>query len=315
MDFDILSFLTSPEIIIPVLVSTVQAGTPVLYATLGEIVTERSGVLNLGVEGLMIMGAFFGFIVQLHTGNPWLATLAAGAGVAALSLIHGVVCLVFQGNQVVSGLAITIFGVGLADYLGTPHVGTVTTGFQPSVTPILGSIPLLGDIFFSLDPLVTLSLFIAPLLWLVLARTSFGLSLCAAGENPAAAAAAGLNPVLLRWIGITAGGFLVGVGGAYLSLAYTHTWTFNLTAGRGWIAVALVIFAFWRPERAILGAYLFGGVMAVQLRLQALGATIPSSLLMMLPYALTMLVLLLASARGRGRNAPAALGVNIPPRD
>ncbi len=315
MDLDMLSFLTSPEIIIPVLVSTVQAGTPVLYATLGEIITERSGILNLGVEGLMIMGAFFAFIIQLHTGNPWLAALGAGIGVAALSLIHGVVCLLFQGNQVVSGLAITIFGVGLADYLGTPYVGTVTTGFQPSVTPVLGSIPILGEIFFSLDPLVTLSLFVAPLLWIFFTRTPFGLGLCAAGENPSAVAAAGLNPVLLRWIGIFAGGFLVGVGGAYLSLAYTHTWTFNLTAGRGWIAVALVIFAFWRPGRAILGAYLFGGVMAIQLRLQALGATVPSSLMMMLPYMLTLLVLLYSSARGKGRSAPAALGVNIPPRD
>ncbi|MEG2004792.1 MAG: ABC transporter permease [Bilophila sp.] len=310
----LLSFF-SPEIIIPVLVSTVQAGTPVLYATLGEMLTERSGVLNLGVEGLMIMGAFFGFILQYSTGNPWLATLGAGLGVGALALIHGVVCLIFQGNQVVSGLAVTIFGVGLADYLGTPFVGTVTTGFQPYVTPLLGDIPFIGTVFFSLDPLVSLSFCVAPLLWLMFTRTAWGLGLCAAGENPAAATAAGLNPVFLRWVGIYAGGFLVGIGGAYLSLAYTHTWTFNLTAGRGWIAVALVIFAFWRPERAMIGAYLFGGVMALQLRLQALGATVPSSLMMMLPYVLTVLVLLWSSARGKGRAAPAALGINIPLRE
>lgn len=305
----------SPELLISILASTVQAGTPVLYATLGEIITERSGVLNLGVEGLMILGAFFGFIVQYTTGNPWLATLAAGLGVGCLALLHGMVCLVFQGNQVVSGLALTIFGVGLADYLGTPFVGRVTTGFSGSPLPVLGDIPVLGEIFFSHDPLVSLSLLIAPLLCLFFSRTSAGLALCAAGEYPDAASAAGLNPILLRWAGIFAGGVLVGIGGAYLSLAYTHTWTFNLTAGRGWIAVALVIFAFWHPGRAVLGAYLFGGVMAFQLRLQAMGAAFPSSLMMMLPYALTVAVLLWSSARGKGRSAPAALGINIPPRN
>lgn len=314
MNPDLLS-LFSPALLVPILASTVQAGTPVLYATLGEMLTERSGVLNLGVEGLMIMGAFFGFILQHTTGSPWLATLGAGIGVAGLSLIHGLVCLVFQGNQVVSGLALTIFGVGLADFLGTPFVGTVTSGFQLSKLPVLGDIPLLGPICFSTDPLVSLSFLVAPLLWLLLNRTFWGLSLCSAGENPAACTAAGLNPVHLRWIGIAGGGFLVGIGGAYLSLAYTHTWTFNLTAGRGWIAVALVIFAFWKPGRAMFGAYLFGGVMALQLRLQALGATLPSSLMMMLPYLLTIAVVLWSSARGKSRSAPAALGVNIPPRD
>lgn len=303
------------ELVISILAATVQAGTPVLYATLGEIVTERSGVLNLGVEGLMLLGAFFAFIIQYTTGNPWLATMGAGAAVGCIALLHGFICLVFQGNQVVSGLALTIFGVGLADYLGTPFIGTVTTGFQPYVTPILGSIPFIGPVFFSLDAMVNLSYVVVPILWLFLTRTSWGLNLCASGEYPNAVTAAGLNPVFMRWVGIYLGGFLVGLGGAYLSLAYTHTWTFNLTAGRGWIAVALVIFAFWRPGRAMFGAYLFGGIMALQLRLQALGATFPSSVMMMLPYILTIVVLLWSSSRGYGRAAPAALGVNIPPRD
>ncbi len=303
------------DLAVALLAATVLAGTPLLYATLGEILTERSGVLNLGVEGLMILGAFFAFIVELRTGNPWLATLAGGCGAALAGLLHGVVCLVFQGNQTVSGLALTIFGVGLSDYLGTPFVGTSTVGFEPFALPILSQIPLLGPVFFQHNALVYLSYLLPLALWYFFHRTSSGLALCATGEYPAAVAAAGVDPVFMRWCGIAGGAFLIGVGGAYLSLASNHMWTHNLTAGKGWIAVALVIFAFWRPGRALLGAYLFGGIMALQLRLQALGANIPSSLMMMLPYALTIFALLWASARGKGRMPPAALGVNIEPRD
>ena len=302
------------DIFVALLAATVLAGTPLLYATLGELVTERSGVLNLGVEGMMIMGAFFAFIVQYKTGNPWLATLAAGIGAGCIGLMHGVVCLVFQGNQTVSGLALTIFGVGLSDYLGTPFIGTQTEGFQPVAVPLLAEIPFLGEIFFQHDVLVYLSFFLPWLILWFFQRTSLGLSLCASGEYPEAVQAAGIDPVKMRWLGIFAGAFLVGMGGAYLSLCATHTWTQNLTAGKGWIAVALVIFAFWRPRRAIVGAYLFGGIMAFQIRLQALGTSIPSSLMMMLPYALTIIALLLSSARGKGRKAPAALGENILPR-
>ncbi len=303
------------DLFISLLAATILAGTPLLYATLGEMLTERSGVLNLGVEGMMILGAFFAFYVQWKTGNPWLATILAGLGVACIGLVHGIVCLVFQGNQTVSGLALTIFGVGLSDYLGTPFVGTKTVGFENFAIPFLGDIPVLGPIFFQHNALVYLSYFLPFLLWFFFHRTSKGLALCASGEYPAAVYAAGENPVALRWLGITAGAFLVGIGGAYLSLCATHLWTMNLTAGKGWIAVALVIFAFWRPTRAFMGAYLFGGIMALQVRLQALGVSIPSSFMMMLPYVLTILALLWASARGKGRNAPAALGVNIEPRD
>lgn len=301
------------DIFVALLAATVLAGTPLLYATMGELITERSGVLNLGVEGMMIMGAFFAFIVQFKTGNPWLATLAAGLGAAALGLVHGLVCLVFQGNQTVSGLALTIFGVGLSDYLGAPFIGEKTVGFQAFDVPLLADIPVLGPVFFQHDPLVYLSYFLPWAVMWFFRRTALGLSLCASGESPEAVRAAGPDPVRMRWLGIVAGAFLVGVGGAYLSLCATHIWTHNLTAGKGWIAVALVIFAFWRPRRAMLGAYLFGGIMALQLRLQALGTTIPSSLMMMLPYALTILALLFSSARGKGRNAPAALGENISP--
>jgi simple sugar transport system permease protein len=304
----------SGELLIALLSATVLVGTPLLYATLGELVTERAGVLNLGVEGMMSIGAFFAFIVEYVTGNPWLAALAAGVGAGCMGLIHGMVCLIFQGNQTVSGLALTILGVGLSDYLGAPFISVQTSGFQPFAIPLLSDIPVLGSIFFQHDALVYISYILPWAILLFFRRTALGLSLCASGEYPEAVAAAGLNPVRLRWLGIFFGAFLVGIGGAYLSLCATHMWTHNLTAGKGWIAVALVIFAFWRPRRAILGAYLFGGIMAFQLRLQALGTAIPSSLMMMLPYVLTICALMFSSARGKGRNAPAALGENIDPR-
>jgi len=305
----------SGDIIIALLAATVQSGTPILFATLGEIFTEKSGVLNLGVEGVMILGALAGFIVARHTGNPILGFVAAGLVGSLASAVHGVVCLWFQGNQVVSGLALTILGTGLANYLGTAFIGTAAPGFAPFAVPGLSSIPAIGPIFFQHDPLVYVSYLVPPLMWLFFARTRFGLGLRAAGEYPAAATAAGLNVTAYRWLGIIGGGFFMGLGGAYLSLAYTHLWTSNLTAGRGWIAVALVIFAFWRPGRAVFGAYLFGGIMALQLRLQASGTQLPSSLLLMLPYALTVIVLVLSSWRKKTSDEPAALGVNIAPAD
>ncbi|TKB09883.1 ABC transporter permease [Desulforhopalus sp. IMCC35007] len=303
------------EIIISLLAAAVQSGTPILYATLGEIFTEKSGVLNLGVEGAMILGALAGFMVAKFTGSPVIGFLAAGVVGSFATSIHGVVCLWFQGNQVVSGLALTILGAGLANYLGTAYVGLSAPGFNPLALPVLSEIPVLGKIFFQQDLLVYFSYCIPFLMWLFFAKTRYGLSLRAVGEYPAAATAAGLNVLLYRWVGILVGGFFMGLGGAYLSLAYTHLWTTNLTGGRGWIAVALVIFAFWRPGRAVFGAYLFGGVMALQLRLQASGTQLPSSLLLMLPYALTVLVLVLSSWKKGSSDEPGALGVNIEPVD
>ncbi len=300
-------------IIIPLLAAAVQSGTPILYATLGEIITEKSGVLNLGVEGAMIIGALAGFIVSRYTGSPVLGFFAAGIAGSFATSIHGVVCLWFQGNQVVSGLALTILGAGLANYLGTSYVGLSAPGFSPFAVPLLSTIPVLGPIFFNHDILVYISYCIPPVMCLFFSSTRFGLGLRAAGEYPAAATAAGLNVLAYRWFGILAGGFLMGLGGAYLSLAYTHLWTTNLTGGRGWIAVALVIFAFWRPGRAVLGAYLFGSVMALQLRLQALGTQVPSSILLMLPYVLTVFVLVMSSWRKKTNEEPAALGVNVEP--
>ncbi|NCC25156.1 MAG: ABC transporter permease [Deltaproteobacteria bacterium] len=303
------------DIVIPLLAATVQSGTPILYATLGEILTERSGTLNLGVEGMMIVGALGAFLTAMFTGSPTLAVLVGGLSASLLGSLHGLVCFHFMGNQVVSGLALTILGTGLANYLGTPFVGRSAPGFDPLRVPILENIPILGPILFRQDILVYASLLTAIGVWFLLTKTRWGLHIRAVGEHPEAARTTGLNVPLLRWSALVLGTFLAGVGGAYLSLAYTHLWTNNLTAGRGWIAVALVIFAFWRPGRAVFGAYLFGGVMAWQFRLQATGTTLPSSLLMMLPYALTVIALVMAS-RGRGvREAPAALGVNVEPAD
>jgi general nucleoside transport system permease protein len=303
------------EILIPLLAAAVQSGTPILYATLGEIFTEKSGVLNLGVEGVMIVGALTGFVVAKVTGNPSIAFLVAGlSGTLAVS-VHGIVCLWFQGNQVVSGLALTILGTGFANCLGTSLVGLSAPGFGPAPFPVLAGIPVIGPVFFNQDPLVYITYIIPPIMWYFFHNTRYGLGLRAAGEYPAAATAAGLNVQAYRWLGILVGGFLMGLGGAYLSLAYTHLWTNSLTGGRGWIAVALVIFAFWRPGRAVFGAYLFGGIMAMQLRMQASGTALPSSLLLMLPYGLTIIVLVFSSWWKGATEEPAALGVNVEPTE
>lgn len=303
------------EMVFSLLAATVQAGTPVLYATLGEMLTEKGGVLNLGVEGIMLVGALAGFLTALHTGSPVLAFVVAGGAGGMMAALHGVVCLWFLGNQVVSGLALTIFGTGLAGFFGTPYIGRTAPGFAKFSVPILGDVPALGPVFFRQDALVYASFVLPALLWAFFRYTRWGLAMRSVGENPVAARAAGLRVQAYRWAAVLGGGVLAGWGGGYLSLAYTHLWTNGLTAGRGWIAVALVIFAFWRPGRAMLGAYLFGGVMAFQLRLQAMGTALPSSLLLMLPYLLTIAALALASWRGGRSEAPAALGVPFEPSE
>ena len=305
----------SIELLISVFVAAVQCGTPILFATLGEIITERAGVLNLGVEGMMAMGAFISFFVAYTTGNIWLATLAGGLIASLLALLHGLVCIDFQGNQVVSGLALTILSTNLSNYLGTPLLGTISEGFKPFKLPILGDIPYIGTIFFQHDALVYVSYILPFALWFFLERTRYGLHLRAVGEYPYAAIAVGINPNTIRYTALFAGGFLIGMGGAYLSLSYTHLWANNLVAGRGWIAIALVIFAFWQPIRAVFGVYFFGGVMAFQLRLQASGTSIPSSILLMLPYALTIIALFFSSKKRKRFASPKALGINLEPRE
>lgn len=303
------------DMILPLLAATVQSGTPILYATLGEIFTEKAGILNLGVEGIMLVGALTAFLVSQATGQPVIGFLFGGLAGMALAAFHAVVTIGFNGNQVVSGLALTILGTGLANYFGTPFIGQSAPGFDKFPFPLLSEIPVIGPVFFTQDLLVYLSYLVGPAMWLYLKYTRPGMRHRSVGEYPQAAAAAGIPVTTYRWTGVLIGGFLAGLGGAYLSLAYTHLWTSGLTAGRGWIAVALVIFAFWHPVKAMAGAYLFGGVMAFQFRLQAMGTHIPSSLLLMLPYALTVMVLVVSSKRGRGGQAPAFLGIPLEPSE
>jgi ABC-type uncharacterized transport system permease subunit len=298
--------------IVDILAATVTAGTPILYATLGELITERSGVLNLGVEGMMLVGAASGFVATVQTGNHWLGFLVGLLAGGLMALIHAVLTVSLRANQVVSGLALTMFGTGLSGYIGKKMVGTpIKVPFESYNLGFLSHIPVIGHIFFQHDALVYLTFLLVPLIWYVLFRTASGLDLRSVGENPGAADAAGLNVTRIRYLAVVAGGVLAGAGGAYLSLAYAPSWIENMTAGRGWIAVALVIFALWSPYRAFLGAYLFGGIDALGFRLQAAGITVSPFFLKMLPYIFTILVLVIVTARSHRHQigAPAALGL------
>jgi len=297
--------------VISLLAHAVQAGTPLLLATVGEIYAERSGVLNLGLEGIMIMGALSGFLVLFRTGDLTLAILAAALVGALLSLIHAFLSITLKANQIVSGLAISIFGLGVSGFLGKPLVGQIVTRLPPAPIPLLQDIPVLGLVLFQGDILIYSSIILSVVLWFVLFRTKLGLNIRSVGENPSMADSLGVNVDLTRYVCVLIGGVLGGLGGAYLSIAYTPLWIEGMTAGRGWIAIALTIFAMWNPLRAILGAYLFGGVIALQFRLQAIGiGTETPQLLLMLPYVVTMGVLTIMSfAQLKKRlGVPAALG-------
>jgi len=228
-----------------VFAAAVRAGTPVLFATLGEIFAERAGILNLGVEGMMLVGALAGFATTVRTGNPWLGVLAAGAAGGLLSLIHAVLSITLRSNQIASGLALTIFGTGLSASLGRGFIGVPAPGFQPMALPGLSAIPLLGPVLFQQDPLVYLSYPLVPIAWYIMYRTRWGLNIRAVGEHPEAADAMGVDVARVRYACVATGGVLAGLGGTFLSTAYTSMWVENMTAGRGWIAVALVIFATW----------------------------------------------------------------------
>lgn len=298
---------------------TIRAGTSLLYATLGEILTERSGILNLGVEGIMIVGAVSGFAAAYHTGQVWVGVGAAMVAGAALALIHAFLSITLRAEQVVSGLALTIFGTGLANYLGQrlgpggkPLVGMIGPRFTQVPIEGLSGIPVLGASAFNQDVMTYISYLLVPLIWLFLHRTRPGLHLKAVGENPRTADAMGVSVSGTRYFYTALGGMLIALGGAHLSLAYTPGWTEGLTAGRGWIAVALVIFATWDPARAVIGAILFGGINAVQFRMQAAGTTIPAGFLNMMPYIFTIVVLVLITWWEGFRKrvgAPASLGL------
>ncbi len=307
------------DLITSLLAITMRAGASLVYATVGEIYTERSGILNLGLEGMMLMGAVSSFAVAYYTGSLILAVLTAMLVGGLLALTHAFLTVTMRANQVVSGLSITLFGSGLASFLGqrlgpaeNSHylVGLVGPKFTPIAVPGLSQLPLVGPIF-NQDPLTYALYILVPAAWFYLYKTRAGLELRAVGENPRTADAMGGDGGKVRDLYTTLGGMLTGLGGAHLSLAYTPGWSENITGGRGWIVIALVIFAMWNPARAVLGALLFGGINAVQFRLQAAGTNIPAAYLNMLPYLTTIVVLVAMTwweALSKRIGAPAALG-------
>ena len=289
------------ETVAAIALATLGAGTPLVFAALGELVAEKSGVLNLGVEGMMVMGAVSGFVVAAESGNLWLGVLAALLAGAAMAGLFALLTLTFQANQVAAGLALTIFGIGASAYIGLDYTSVALTGIQP--------------LLFSLDPLMYLSFGMFGAVSWFLYRTRYGLVLRGVGEAPVSAHAIGYSVIRIRYLAVLFGGAMAGLGGAYLALVYTPLWVEAMSAGRGWISLALVVFATWRPLRVMLGAYLFGGITIIQFHAQAIGVDLPSQLLSMLPYLATIVVLVLISRdiKTIRLNAPASLGMSYHP--
>lgn len=305
------------DLLVALLAGTVTAATPLVFAALGELIAERSGVLNLGVEGMMLMGAIAAFAGATTSGSLALGVVCgalAGAGMAGL---FGALVLTLLANQVATGLALTIFGAGLSAFLGQGYVSLTLIGMQPIAVPGLSRIPVLGPVLFTQNALVYLSLVAFAVTHWFLYRTKAGLVLRAVGESPESAHAVGYRVVRIRYAATLLGGALAGVAGAYLAVAYTPMWVEQMAAGRGWIALALVVFATWRPVRVLAGAYLFGGVTILQLHAQALGLAVPSQLLSALPYLATIGVLVAISrdVQTIRVNAPVSLGKPFHPGD
>ncbi|WP_029065442.1 ABC transporter permease [Labrenzia sp. DG1229] len=293
-----------------VLLTVITAATPLLIAAVGELVVERSGVLNLGVEGMMIMGAVIGFAVANQTGSGSLGVVAAVVAGMAMSALFAFLVLFLVANQVATGLALTILGIGLSGMIGEAFIGVPGLDLPQLYIPVLSEIPFIGPVFFQQDALVYLSFALVAVVAYCLFRTRLGLVLRAVGDNHGSAHALGYSVLKVRFMAILFGGACAGLAGAYLSLAYTPQWVENMTAGRGWIALALVVFSSWLPLRVVVGAYLFGAVSVLNLHAQALEFDIPSQLLSSLPYLATIGVLVLISANRRLTlvNTPACLG-------
>ncbi len=295
------------DIIISTLQRTMVAGTPLLLATTGEIICERSGILNLGVEGVMAIGAVTAFIVTMTTGSPWLGVGVAIAAGMTISIIHAFASITLQANQVVSGLALTMLGLGLSGMIGKPYVGKpLSIKMEDWNIPWFSDIPWLGKILFSQSPFFYIAILLALVSWFFLERTRLGIEIRSTGENPKATETQGVNVSKLRYLSVIIGGGFSGLAGAHLSISYSKSWIEGMTAGRGWIAIALTIFALWNPGRAIWAAFIFGGIFVVQYLLQPLG--ISPNFLAMLPYISTLLILLLISFKDPKKlNAPAML--------
>jgi ABC-type uncharacterized transport system permease subunit len=298
-----------------IILTIITASMPLLIAALGELVVERSGVLNLGVEGMMIMGAVSGFAVSVMTGSATIGILAAMAAGATMAALFGFLTLVLVANQVATGLALTLLGIGLSGLIGIPFAGVQGVDVPNIRIPLLSEIPFVGPVLFSHDPVVYLAVALAIAVSWFLFRTRAGLVVRAVGDNHGSAHALGYSVVRVRFLAVLFGGACAGLGGAYLSIVYAGQWLENMTAGRGWIALALVVFATWLPLRLVIGALLFGAVGILQLHAQALGIGIPSQFLSSLPYLTTIVVLVIISGnRALMRsNTPACLGQSFVP--
>lgn len=298
------------DLVLNILLGIIIAATPLVFAAIGELVAERSGVLNLGVEGMMVIGAIAAFAAAYGSGSYIAGTVAGAAAGAAMGALFGFLTLTLMSNQVATGLALTLFGLGLSALIGQSYSGISLGQFPKVDIPRLTELPFVGPLLFHQDALVYLSIaLVAGVSWF-LARTRGGLVLRAIGENHDAAHAIGYSVIGARYLAVMFGGACAGLGGAYLSLVQTPLWVEKMTAGRGWIALALVVFASWRPWRVLGGAYLFGGITIMQLHSQGLGIKIDAQILSMLPYLATILVLVVIS-RDRMKmklNAPACLG-------
>ena len=298
------------EFWIPAILTIITAATPLLYAALGELVTEKSGILNLGVEGMMLMGAVMAFAVVHWTGSATLGIIAGALAGAMLAGVFAILVLIFQASQVPTGLALTLFAAGLSALIGHSLVGVAYSGLPAFALPLLSQIPVIGGIFKQ-DFLVFFSLFMVAITAWFLTRTRSGLILRAVGDSHDAAHAMGYGVLKVRALAILFGGAMSGLGGAYLSLSYSPLWVENMTSGRGWIALALVVFASWRVGRLLFGAYLFGAISILQLHAQALGIGVPSQIMSMLPYLATIVVLVIISRNKQTAkaSAPASLGI------
>ncbi|MBC8637346.1 ABC transporter permease [Caballeronia sp. EK] len=291
--------------------SAVIAAIPLMYAGAGELVAEKSGVLNLGVEGMMLMGAVTGYAVTAITGSPWLGIVASVFAGLAMALLFGFLTITMLANQVATGLSLTIFGIGFSAYVGKPYTSAaVRASIDVMPLPGLANIPVLGPAIFSLTPLGYLAFIMFGVIGWFLYKTRAGLVLRSVGESPAVAHAVGFPVVGVRYGATLFGGAMAGIAGGYYSIVYLHVWQEQLTSGRGWIALALVVFATWRPGRLLIGALLFGSVMALQFYAQAIGVPVPTQFLAMLPYIATIVVLVLISRNPNTikLNAPASLG-------
>ena len=297
------------HLLIPMLTGTLVAATPLIYAAIGELVAERSGVLNLGVEGMMLIGAVTAFATAF-AGYPAFVAAAAGAAAgAASSLMFGVLAVGLAANQYAAGLALTIVGSGLSGFIGHRFDSSTVTSITRIHVPVLADLPFIGPVVFNQDPMVYLALALTAAVWWFLFRTKAGLVVRIIGESPQSALAIGYPVIRIRYLTTMFGGGMAGLGGAYLSLAYTPLWVEDMTAGRGWIALALVVFAAWRPWRLVMGAWLFGGMSVLQLFVQGFGLKVPSEMLSSLPYVATIAVLVAISRNPRvlRQNAPLSL--------